>query len=918
MVKGVLWALLGVALLLGAVDRPAPAAPSEREIHIAFGFHVNLYHSFRNDTNDASGFGQDIRVIRHIIATLDRRNAQGVPVKAVWDFDNLFSLQEILPRHAPDIITDIQRRVRENGDEVILMSYNNGLVSAMTEPELSDAMRWAVTNPWQSGVRDLFGTYSPIVRPQEMMTTPGNFALYRKQGIQAVALYYSSTPFDAFRLFTRPLTMAEAHNPILYQDPKTDEAMVVIPTYHFGDLVEHVSLGNWVATLRRQQAEGKLANDALIFINYDADSELWEGIDLPRVLQWLPNTGGLDALIDEVCALPYVRFTTLNDYLAAHHPVGTFHFSQDTADGSFNGYNSWAEKADAPRHWTIIERSRRVRAAALKAAALLDHPREFDTIANLIAASDLKRMRALSTTHFGMATPFVAPGREQAMTDLMIDLERCSDAIEEGIAALLRESLARQPQRATTDDNLVWLENLMVLCTDAQTTGGGRFLKLHRPAAYREGMALMLIGDDGRRLPAVAVGGGNADGNTSRLALFIDGPELLRDGGYQLYARPRSAYPQDRLLRADAKGLANETLEVRLDGHGGIEGIYLEGVRQAEAGSLMPYVTHGAQTLCAQPASRRAALSADGRSAALRMTGPLAGPATQTLSAGWMDYRLTLLADRPYLLVHGRIRYPATVPSGVIKAGMAGLSRQADLGWQEVAPAEVRFAGRATPGDPIRVFKRNYLGVESTYSLDYFELDSRNRDLDNVNNHITAAYVGVAAGDRGMAVAMDTSIQSNFAFAPLKMIYDDASDTFQVRANPFGTYHGRQYRTPTWGNGHGYEMTLRTGEQFASAGPTYNGVAQEFSLLLAFFQGEQMPASLQQELLGFSHPPWVVSLSGPALPRPTAETLRASRSTEIDFAFDAADRPPRPDVPLGLQLRVLWANLPGLLAHPRL
>ncbi|MFZ1987111.1 MAG: hypothetical protein WAU91_22065, partial [Desulfatitalea sp.] len=552
--KGVLIAAVGVALFLGAVDRPTPAAPSDRQVHIAFGFHVNLYHSFRNDTNDESGFGKDIRVIRHIIATLDRCNAQGVPVKAVWDFDNLFSLQEILPRYAPDIITDIRRRVQESGDEVILMSYNNGLVSAMTAQELTDAMRWAVTNPWQSGVQDLFGTYSPIVRPQEMMTTPGNFAIYKQQGIQAVALYYSSTPFDAFRLFSRPLTMAEAHNPILYQNPQTKEEMVVIPTYHIGDLVEHVSLRNWVETLRKHQVEGQLAHDALIFINYDADSELWSGIDLPWPLQWLPNTGGIGALIDEVRHLPNVRFTTLKEYLAGHPPVGRFYFSQDTADGSFNGYNSWAEKADAPRHWTLIERSRRVRAAALKAADLLDHPPEFAAMENLIAVSDMMRLRALSTTHFGMATPFVARDREQAMTDLMNDLERGSDAIEEGIAALLRERLARQPRPVAADASLVWLDSLMVLSIDAETTSGARFLKLHRPAGYQAGMTLVLIGADGRRLPVITVGGGEKDSNTSQLALFIEGPETLGDGCYHLYAHTRSVPPQDPRLRADAQG----------------------------------------------------------------------------------------------------------------------------------------------------------------------------------------------------------------------------------------------------------------------------------------------------------------------------------------------------------------------------
>jgi hypothetical protein len=65
----------------------------------------NLHHSFRNDTNDEQGFGKDILVIRHSIATLDRLNREAIPVKAVWDFDNLFALQEILPRFAPDIMS---------------------------------------------------------------------------------------------------------------------------------------------------------------------------------------------------------------------------------------------------------------------------------------------------------------------------------------------------------------------------------------------------------------------------------------------------------------------------------------------------------------------------------------------------------------------------------------------------------------------------------------------------------------------------------------------------------------------------------------------------------------------------------------------------------------------------------------------
>ena len=55
-------------------------------IHIAFRFHGSFYHSYRGDTPDELGFGKDIRIIRHLIETLDALNAAGLPVRGTWDF----------------------------------------------------------------------------------------------------------------------------------------------------------------------------------------------------------------------------------------------------------------------------------------------------------------------------------------------------------------------------------------------------------------------------------------------------------------------------------------------------------------------------------------------------------------------------------------------------------------------------------------------------------------------------------------------------------------------------------------------------------------------------------------------------------------------------------------------------------------
>ena len=159
------------------------------KIHIAYGFHVNCYHSYRGDTNDAGGFGSDLRIIRGIIRALDALNAEGIPVKGTWDSENFFSLERILPSYAPDILEGMKRRVRENGDENIIMGYSNGALGAMQQNELAASVNLAQSNPQGSGLQDIFGTYEKIVRPQEVMFTPSQVHTYNQLGVKALCLY---------------------------------------------------------------------------------------------------------------------------------------------------------------------------------------------------------------------------------------------------------------------------------------------------------------------------------------------------------------------------------------------------------------------------------------------------------------------------------------------------------------------------------------------------------------------------------------------------------------------------------------------------------------------------------------------------------------------------------------------------------
>lgn len=833
-------------------------------VYIAFGFHVNLYHSFRGDNNDESGFGKDISNIRHILKTLNHANAEGIPVRGSWDFDNHFSLEKLIPQHAPDIITEIRQRVEKGHDEVLLMSYNNGLVSAMNHREMTDAVSWSISNPWGSGIKDLFNEYSPVVRPQEMMSTPGIFNIYKSFGIKAVSLYYSAVPFDAFRMFSRPLTKEEAHNPLTYRNDQTREEMTIIPTYHVGDLVENVSLRNWVEDLHQCQNRGQIKRDVLLFINFDADSDFWKGAGLNWPVNRLPNTRGLKGLIDEVSGLGYVKFTTLKDYLKAHRPAGTVSFQQDTADGSFDGYNSWAEKKQATDYWTRIAAARRVYQTVDTVAARLNDPTLDHHLAPLLDKAYLKRLAALSTTNFGMATPFVAPQREKSMLRTLAELDSFGQEMTDTLKPHIRNMLENYPVHQKNRDGFQWLDNLLIVTPDrAQGIKGARFIYLpfqgsvqQQPGSHLNGFYLQ--GQNTDLVPLIAL-----PESEGRQRFYITGPEPLSDGIYSLYHGPlplKKSKAPGVVLNKHGASLANKSISVSFDASGKLETIRCKGKAVIDSGSLVPYFRYEDKVYA--PSHLDVSIPETGRSKAesLMVTGRWEGPDGHTLSSGSADYSFSLIEDLPYLFVEGRIQYPGTSCQDVIKADVAALSRPLDMGWQETAPAELRFLPRTDKTHPVRILKHNFFDVDSTYTLDYFRHSEKNLTLDDVNNHITDGYAALVAGGKGIAVSADTTVAANFAFAPVKIGYDRKQALFNARINPFGTYYGKQYHHPTWGNRQGFKGTLISGEQFCSSAPTFNGRNTRFSLMLCFFDQDQIPDRLKQDLLMHSNPAMVFSL----------------------------------------------------------
>lgn len=368
----------GVFELVDGEGEDAPESAGGT-IHIALSFHVNYYHSYRGDEPTEDGFGLDIDVIRNTLDWLDARPE----VRADWDSDNAFTTDDWMPEYSPDILERIAARVAAGTDDIRLMSYNNGAMSASTYEEFVPAVELA-----KDSLEAAFGEYVPGVQPQECMFTPDHLRWYPELGIEWVTLFYAANGFTALRQDV-DLAPEDLHGPFTLYDPDDPDArMTTVPVYHHADVMDHGGLAGWA-----RQLHDRLPGDSLLVVHFDADSETWERFDQE---------------LDAVMELDFVEFTTIATYLDDHPPGGEYPLYGDVADGTGDGYQSWAEKSFNHDIWTQIALSR----DAADVARLLDpdNPAVQQSVDNALSS----RLLALSTTHFGLASPLLHDDRVAA------------------------------------------------------------------------------------------------------------------------------------------------------------------------------------------------------------------------------------------------------------------------------------------------------------------------------------------------------------------------------------------------------------------------------------------------------------------------------------------------------------------------
>jgi len=414
----------------------APPVEGGATVYVALSFHVNLYHSYRGDTNDDDGYGLDLDVMRAELDWLDTHPE----LHADWDFDNAFSLDGWLQTDGADVLARIQTRVAAGQDGVRLMSWNNGAMADETAEEFAASVTWA-----QQSLEAAFGGWDPGVQPQECMVSPEHLGWYRDLGVEWITLFNSATPFTAMQgqvelpaeAAFAPFTLASG-----------GDSLTAVPAYHHGDLLDHGGLLGWV-----EQLHGARAGDQLLLIHFDADAETWAGFDQE---------------IEPLLALDHVRFTTLQDYLEGHAPVASAELFGDLADGTGDGFQSWGEKAFDHEIATGIAQARELVNQA--AAVGGDDPQ----VAVLLGHALEPRLLALSTTHFGLAAPWLHPDRQQAARDLVDEaLDTANQALNTA-GALATVDPGRILVRNTRDSaGAALLEiPLRVLATDWQGPDG--------------------------------------------------------------------------------------------------------------------------------------------------------------------------------------------------------------------------------------------------------------------------------------------------------------------------------------------------------------------------------------------------------------------------------------------------------------
>ena len=829
------------------------------KVYVTLGFHINFYHSWRGDTADEAGFGTDIRVMREVLKILDRANAAGLKARAYWDTEVYWTFQEIMPKHAPDILEGMRRRVQAGLDEIVLGPFNNGANHAATEDEFRASVAWALENEWGSGLRQLFGKVAPFYRAQETMFTIGQEAILKEYGMDGLILYYAGVPFNTISSFIPVLPDAQRYNPFWFRSREDQPALIVLPCIAAADLIEQVSLENLMLNLHEQQLRGEIQADVLINLNEDADLETWLPVGLPKMLNWFPNMGGLEEFIRVVNKYPWADFSLPSEYSATHAPTGDVIVRQDLADGGFDGNYSWAEKSASLRAWTLLEQSRTLslRAEAIiRRGELPARPVLWDGIDSAF----FQRLIGLTTTHFGMSTPIINEERQNRAFEILGNALRIARKTEEEVVYAYQQ-LTKSTQISTIKPSRDSLYDYELFLTPAarNLTPCAARVAASLPVVLAPGIrAVEVVNSAGEVLPASLTDLESLpEGRMSARVQFV--ADLQPEAGYQV-----SIFPAQGESCAGNNSLKNQWLSVVFSEENGIEHFTFGETEMGGKGFLDPFITYGDQTYHAS-AFEFQALAGEVWNGMQRVRLKVSIPmhTSEGDFTSELTYTFSLFEDLPYLFVDVVARYANTPRRQVIHNLTQKLRRLMDLRWVETAPFQLKPNISASADRPLRVWKHNYLGITAYYDLNYGKINPKNSNLDSFNHQVTAGWVAVSNGKFGLLLGENAGQLSSMAVCPMRL--REQAGVQSIAVNPFGSYYGKQFDySHLGGNGNGKVFMQTFSGALQPNGPSFNGETLHFSLMLAPYSGDGPPLQVQADAAAHFYPPGLILQAAPA------------------------------------------------------
>jgi len=127
---------------------------------------------------------------------------------------------------------------------------------------------------------------------------------------------------------------------------------------------------------------------------------------------------------------------------------------------------------------------------------------------------------------------------------------------------------------------------------------------------------------------------------------------------------------------------------------------------------------------------------------------------------------------------------------------------------------------------------------------------------------VTAGWVAVSNGKRGLLLGENAHSLASMAFCPMRLRERDGVQAISL--NPFGSYYGKQLDySHLGGNGNGRVFMQAFSGALQPNGPSFNGETLRFSLLLAPYTGDEPPQELQNDAAAHFYPPGVILHAAP-------------------------------------------------------